>query len=110
MKDDDRPYAERIKGFARVIGVEEDRLLNKANLVQEGIQDLDDMEENTYYYLYGMLMAIFSWNAPDEDIEPKDGTGEWYEWKHRKEEEEKEYAEAMRYRDYCEAKYGWDCS
>lgn len=72
--------------------------------IYEGILDANDYDRTEDEVDFGEDIE------EDEEREPKAGTDAWYAWKCEKEQEAKEYAEAMRYRDYCESKYGWDCS
>ena len=120
--------AGEIRALARLMMVDEKELVDKAQLVQPWLASLDDMGFQTYHFLMGILLAKQSNAEPlpfepddeeeeteddeewDKDEEPERGTSEWYDWQYRKEQEVKGWAEAMRYRDYCEDKYGWDCS
>ena len=110
----ERGNADEVKALAKLMLVDEQELLDKAQTVQPGLKNLDDMGFHTYYYLMGILLGKQSKEPlpfePDED-----------ELEDEEEEEEDEdnayhepsiddYIYGKKYQDYCEQKYGWDCS
>lgn len=69
----ERQPADEVRALARLMMVDEEALLEKAQLVQEGLTSLDEMGFQTYHFLMGILLAKQNKEPlpfePDEDEE-----------------------------------------
>ena len=57
MKIYERSQSGEVRALAKLMLVDEEELLDKAQTVQPGLTNLDDMAFHTYYYLMGVLLG-----------------------------------------------------
>lgn len=51
----DKEHIKWIKTLAALLNVSDSELISKAQLIQPGLDDLNNMSENTYFFLAGAL-------------------------------------------------------
>lgn len=113
--------------LARLLNVKEVRLLVRAGEYQPCIKGLDDMTDNTYEMLindltryarlkeegevesFDHMLALEDGYDEDDDYDLERQMDRW-EVQYLEEQRAEEEAFGKRYQDYCERKYGWDCS
>lgn len=113
--------------LARLLNVKEVRLLVRAGEYQPCIKGLDDMTDNTYEMLindltryarlkeegevesFDHMLALEDGYDEDDDFDLERQMDRW-EVQYLEEQRAEEEAFGKRYQDYCERKYGLDCS
>lgn len=121
----ERTKSGEVVALARLLGVKEVRLLVNAAEYQPNIKCIEDINDRTYEILvanltrYAELKADGTVESYDQmlgeeglDDDEFDLEKQMDKWEVQYLEECRRDAEARaeRYRDYCERKYGWDCS
>ena len=53
----DKEKIDKIVSLAKMLGLNETFLVEKAKLVQPGLERAEDMNENAYFFLAGTLLA-----------------------------------------------------
>lgn len=120
--------------LARLLNVKEVRLLVRAGEYQPYIKGLDDMTDNTYEMLindltryarlkeegevesFDHMLALEDGYDEDDDFDLERQMDRWEvqyldgKVQYLEEQRAEEEAFGKRYQDYCERKYGWDCS
>lgn len=123
----ERTKAGEVMALARLLNVKEVRLLVRAGEYQPCIKGLDDMTDNTYEMLindltryarlkeegevesFDHMLALEDGYDEDDDYDLERQMDRW-EVQYLEEQRAEEEAFGKRYQDYCERKYGWDCS
>ena len=123
----ERTKAGEVMALARLLNVTEVRLMVRASEYQPCINGLDDMTDNTYEMLindltryarlkeegevesFDHMLALEDGYDEDDDFDLERQMDKW-EVQYANECKREEAARAMKYRDYCERKYGYDYS
>lgn len=53
----DKEHIKWLRSLASLLDIKESELISKAQLIQPGLAKLDNMQERTYYFLCGVLLA-----------------------------------------------------
>lgn len=106
MKIYERTPCDEIRSLARLMLVDEQELLAKAQTVQPGLTKLDDMGFHTYHFLMGVLLAKQSKPEPGplpfepDEIEYEDEEEEdEEEWEDKRTEDQKYWDGYWAYRE-----------
>lgn len=104
---------EDVIAFARELNVSDEELIKSAGRYRFDIEGLEQFDESLCDCLMCALKCFVYYKADNPDAVLDDT----FEDDEEEEEEDEEpyvspedYAWGERYRDYCERKYGWDCS
>lgn len=53
----DKEHIKWLRSLAALLNISDKELISKAQLVQPGLDKIDNIRENTYYFLCGTLLA-----------------------------------------------------